>query len=365
MRRMAVARQILDACRQPFEIDGRPAARRLQHRRRDRRSRQQRRAAAAQRRRRHVLGEVARQGPRARYSQPEMLRAARRRMRIENELATAIETSQLEAHYQPIVDLDFAAPGGRRGADALAPSDARTRVMPRRFHPARRGDRPDRPDDAVDAESRLRGRRAAAARACRMATGLRVSVNVSSRYLNHGNVAEEVRRALDAHGLRRRLPDPRSHREPAARELHAARAHLPGAQDDRRAPRARRLRHRLFLARVSASLPDRHPQDRPFVRRAAGARQAAAPRAWMPWRSRGDPLAGRRARPRHRRRRHRARGAARHAAALGCKTGQGYAFGKAMPVAEISTPRSRAVAACWPATCRARSSTPPPAASAA
>src|SRR6185295_16725325 len=31
--------------------------------------------------------------------------------------------------------------------------------------------------------------------------GLRVSVNVSSRYLNHGHVAEEVRLALDTHGL--------------------------------------------------------------------------------------------------------------------------------------------------------------------
>ena len=40
-----------------------------------------------------------------RFSQPEMLRAARRRMRIENELATAIDSQQLEAHYQPIVDL--------------------------------------------------------------------------------------------------------------------------------------------------------------------------------------------------------------------------------------------------------------------
>ena len=31
--------------------------------------------------------------------------------------------------------------------------------------------------------------------------GLRVSVNVSSRYLNHGPVSEEVRCALDTHGL--------------------------------------------------------------------------------------------------------------------------------------------------------------------
>jgi EAL domain-containing protein (putative c-di-GMP-specific phosphodiesterase class I) len=31
--------------------------------------------------------------------------------------------------------------------------------------------------------------------------GLRVSVNVSSRYLNHGHVADEVRQALEKHGL--------------------------------------------------------------------------------------------------------------------------------------------------------------------
>jgi diguanylate cyclase (GGDEF)-like protein/PAS domain S-box-containing protein len=101
---MAVARQVLDACRQPFEIDGRPLrvgcsigvalADRVSNVERLLRNADAAMYAAKSRGKGH-----------AEVFQPEMLRAARRRMRIENELATAIDQEQLEAHYQPIVDL--------------------------------------------------------------------------------------------------------------------------------------------------------------------------------------------------------------------------------------------------------------------
>ena len=48
--------------------------------------------------------------------------------------------------------------------------------------------------------------------------------------------------------------------------------------------------------------------------------------------------------------------------ALGCKTGQGYLVRQGHARRRsASKPPSRAAAACWPATCRATSSTPPPA----
>ena len=87
---MAVARQIIDACRQPFDIDGRPLrvgcsigvalADRVSNV-----ERLLRNADAA------MYSAKSRGKGHAEVFQPEMLRAARRRMRIENELATAIE----------------------------------------------------------------------------------------------------------------------------------------------------------------------------------------------------------------------------------------------------------------------------------
>ena len=101
---MAVARQVLDTCKQPFDIDGRPVrvgcsvgvaiADRVSNV-----ERLLRNADAA------MYSAKSRGKGHAEIFQPEMLRAARRRMRIENELATAIDSQQLEAHYQPIVDL--------------------------------------------------------------------------------------------------------------------------------------------------------------------------------------------------------------------------------------------------------------------
>jgi diguanylate cyclase (GGDEF)-like protein/PAS domain S-box-containing protein len=195
---LAVARQVIDSCRQPFDIDGRQLRVGCS-------------IGVALSDRVSNVERLLRNADAAMYSAksngkghaevfaPEMLRAARRRIRIENELATAIEEQQLEAHYQPIVDL-----GSRHlvGVEALMRWRHPTRglVMPSEFIPLA-----EETGQIVQMTQWMLNRACAdAARLQRElphGTGLRVSVNVSSRYLNHGHVAEEVKRALETHGI--------------------------------------------------------------------------------------------------------------------------------------------------------------------
>ena len=195
---LAVAGQIIDACRQPFDIDGRQLrvgcsigvalSDRVSNVERLMRNAD----AAMYSAKSHGKGH-------AEVFAPEMLRAARRRIRIENELATAIEEQQLEAHYQPIVDL---ASRHLVGVEALMRWRHPTRglVAPLEFIPLA-----EETGQIVQMTQWMLNR--ACADAARLqkdlphGAGLRVSVNVSSRYLNHGKVAEEVRQALETHGL--------------------------------------------------------------------------------------------------------------------------------------------------------------------
>jgi diguanylate cyclase (GGDEF)-like protein/PAS domain S-box-containing protein len=195
---MAVARQVIDACREPFDLDGRQlrvgcsigvaVSDRVSNVERLLRNAD----AAMYSAKSHGKG-------RAEVFVPEMLRAARRRIRIENELATAIEQQQLVAHYQPVVDL---ASRHLVGVEALMRWRHPTRglVPPSEFIPLAEETGQIVPmtrwmlDRACADGVRLQ-------RELPHGAGLRVSVNVSSRYLNHGPVAEEVRRALAAHAL--------------------------------------------------------------------------------------------------------------------------------------------------------------------
>ena len=121
-------------------------------------------------------------------------------MRIENELATAMEQGQLEAHYQPIVDLS-----SRHlvGMEALMRWRHPTRglVMPGDFIPLAEETGQIVPmthwilNRACQDAVRLQGE-------IPHGEGLRVAVNVSSRYLNQGTVVADVRAALAAHRLR-------------------------------------------------------------------------------------------------------------------------------------------------------------------
>jgi len=329
---MAVARQVLEACKQPFEIDGRPlrVACSIGVALADRVSnveRLMRNADAAM-----YAAKSAGKGH-AEIFQPEMLRAARRRMRIENELAEAIEKKQFEAHYQPIVDL-----GSRHlvGVEALMRWRHPTRglVSPGDFIPLA-----EETGQIIVMTKWILDR--ACADLARLqrdvphGTGMRVSVNVSSRYLNQGNIVDDVRKGLAAHGL-----------APNCLILEVTESLLLENSErlERTFQELKRMGVRLALddfgtGYSSLSYLHRFPIDiikidRSFVERLAGERPGAGgvdavalARAILSLAealdldtvaegieqdSQRDTLLE-----------------------LGCKTGQGYLFGKAMPVDEV------------------------------
>jgi diguanylate cyclase (GGDEF)-like protein len=329
---MAVAMQVLDTCKQPFDIDGRPVrvgcsvgvaiADRVSNV-----ERLLRNADAA------MYSAKSRGKGHAEIFQPEMLRAARRRMRIENELADAIDNDQLVAYYQPIVDLQ-----SRHlvGIEALMRwrHPARGLVMPGDFIPLA-----EETGQIVPMTQWMLNRACAdAVRLQRDIThggGLRISVNVSSRYLNHGNIVEDVRNCLVSHRL-----------DPACLVLEVTESLLL-----ENSSRLERVFRELKSLGVRLALDDfgtgysslaylhRFPIDilkidRSFVERLEGEGDAgggvdavALARAIL---SLADALGLDTV----------AEGIEHDAQRdtllnLGCKTGQGYLFGKAMPVDEI------------------------------
>jgi EAL domain-containing protein (putative c-di-GMP-specific phosphodiesterase class I) len=165
--------------------------------------------------------------------------------------------------------------------------------------------------------------------------GLRMSVNVSSRYLNHGNIVEDVRNALDAH-----------HLQPACLILEVTESLLleNSSRLERTFLELKTLGVRLALddfgtGYSSLAYLHRFPIDilkidRSFVERLAGEGDAgsgvdavALARAIL---SLAEALGLDTV----------AEGIEHDSQRttlleLGCKTGQGYSFGKAMPIDEV------------------------------
>jgi diguanylate cyclase (GGDEF)-like protein len=124
----------------------------------------------------------------------EMAKAARRRLMIEQELSSALERKELFVHYQPIVDLKS---GHLIGFEALMRWQHPTRgvVMPDEFIPV-----------AEETGCIIPMTRWILRQACHDAAslraglphgeGLRLSVNVSGRYLYHKDMVAEVREVL-------------------------------------------------------------------------------------------------------------------------------------------------------------------------
>ena len=202
---------------------------------------------------------------------PDLLETASARSELAALLRGAASRDELQLAFQPVVQLDDGVAGRRGGARSLAaagPPAPPAGGVPR----AGRGDRRDPADRSLGHRRGLPpGARvagpprpagpAAVRRTCRPASSATPGL------------VPIIEAALAETGLDAGEPHPRDHRG------HAADARLRDRPADRRAararaaPRDRRLRDRLLVARLPARLPDRRAQDRPLIR----ARRARAP----------------------------------------------------------------------------------------
>ena len=147
---------------------------------------------------------------------------------------------------------------GLRGAGPLAPSDPR-RDQPEPVRAARRGGRPDPFDRRMGA-----------------AHGLPRSRQMAREYPRRGQpLADPVRRAEPARDRDQRARQRAARAAPARARDHRGRVpgreridrrHVRQAEGDRRPPRARRFRHRLFVIGLFEEGAVRQDQDRPELR---------------------------------------------------------------------------------------------------
>ena len=222
---------------------------------------------------------------------------ASERLRVENDLRRALEVGdELVAHYQPIVAIDG---GDIIGMEALARWNHPQRglVAPAEFIPVAEE------SGAILAigERVLRLACAEAVRWNEAGDGppVSVSVNLSPRQVASPGIAATVAAVLEETGLDPGFADARDHRGRAGHRVRGHGTDPDRPQGARAAARARRLRHGLLVARLSAAVPDRRPQDRPPLHRRDGHERRG------PHDRRGDREDGRGPPDRRRRRRRR------------------------------------------------------------
>ena len=216
-------------------------------------------------------------------------------LQLETELREAIEQERLRVFYQPIVELET---GGLSGLEALArwPSRGRREISPTEFIPVAEDTGLIRP----------LGRLVLREACSQMATGAPGLVerrrddqgNVSAGQFGAPDLLADVARrsaesGLPAQALRLEITEDTIMRDPNG---------CPPCSTSSRARRRgadRRLRNRLLVAQLPASLRRRHAQDRPLVHRLDVRATKAAPRScarssrWRQPRPRGDRRGGR------------------------------------------------------------------------
>ena len=215
--------------------------------------------AGPRRRRRDVPRQGARPRPLELFD--EVMRAARDRAARGSRASCAARstTASCASHYQPIVALADGRDRRLRGAACAGSTPSAGCVAPDEFIPIAEETGADRPDRRVGARSeacRAGGR--LAARATRRAGPRSSRQPLAAPARRPGPARAVVARRSRARGLDPRRAAPRDHRE------RADGGHRADARHARRgckalgvAARARRLRHRLLVARLPAALPGR------------------------------------------------------------------------------------------------------------
>ena len=194
----------------------------------------------------------------------------RSRHALETDLRSAIWRDEFELHYQTLI---HSATREVCGVEALV----------RWRHPRRGLLGPDR-FIAVAEETGLivpLGEwilRRACTDAADWPAHIKLAVNLSAAQFTAPSLKETVALTLAADRAGAAAARARDHRVGAARERRIQSRRAACAARSRRLDRARRFRHRLFVAQLSAEIPVRQDQDRPLVRA----------RAVEPQRQRGD-----------------------------------------------------------------------------
>ena len=250
-RSRALAERLLDVFAQPFAVAVQAAPRHRERRGHAQPARRRARGAGPQRRHGDVPGEERRQGMRAHLR----ARDARRRARPARSRSRAPARARRRRARRPL-PADRAARDRRglrlRGARALAAPEPRA-ARADRVHPDRRGDRPHRRARPLGARRRP-ARRRATWQAAHPELDLGIAVNLSPRQLRDPRLIDDVA----ARARRRPASMPRTLTLEITESVFladrdAAVARLHAAEGARRAGRARRLRHRLLVARAACA----------------------------------------------------------------------------------------------------------------
>ena len=192
------------------------------------------------------------------------------RVALESDLRVALETRRAPASLPARGHRLRREPGRGRGAGALASTRRAGSWRPVEFIPvAEESDLIVILGAWVIEEACEQIRRWREAHPAQL--GVRVSVNVSARQLSPALV-DTVAAALERERRPAISARARDHREPADR-AHGVRARgAGGPRAARRVDRARRLRHRLFVARLPQRVSAQPTQARPLVHLRAGPR---------------------------------------------------------------------------------------------
>ena len=184
---------------------------------------------------------------------------------LEQELRQALVREEFVLHYQPKVEPPHRRRHRCRSAVALAASGRRSRAT-RSIHSVTE-------DIGLIVPAGEWVLRAACAQiSAWQKQGIHavpIAVNLSARQFQQPDTAMRRPARLRELGSSRASSSWRSPRSAAMQNAEATARTLHDLQDTRRPHRHRRLRHRLFVARLPEALPDRHAQDRPLVHQSA------------------------------------------------------------------------------------------------